>query len=57
VIDNLLSLLEICHPTQQLINLGIGVVLFETFSKFFQLADLAEQVGDVCVQLLDHVTD
>lgn len=57
VVDNLLCLFKIGDPTEQLIDLGIGIVFFETFSEFFQLADLAEQVGDVCVQLLDHVTD
>jgi hypothetical protein len=57
VIDDLFCLFEVGDPTQQLVYLGICIILFKAFIEFLQLADFAQQVGDVCVQLLDHVAD
>jgi hypothetical protein len=54
MVDDLLLLLKVCNPTEQLINLIVCVVLLETLRKFLQLSNLIQQVVDVGVQLLNH---
>ena len=54
VVDDFLSFLEVADPALKLIDLGVGVVLLKALGELLELMYFSEQVGDICVELLDH---
>lgn len=56
MVDDFFGFFEVADPTLKLIDLGIGIILLEAFGELLQLMYLCEEIGDICVELLDHTT-